>query len=39
MTIKSFNVEDETYTKFSNYCKGNGISMSRQIDFFMKLNE
>jgi hypothetical protein len=36
MTIKSFNVEDETYTKFSNYCKGNGISMSRQIDFFMK---
>lgn len=36
MVIKSFNVEDETYQKFSEYCKGNGISMSKQIDFFMK---
>ena len=36
MVIKSFNVEDETYQKFSEYCKGNGISMSKQVDFFMK---
>jgi len=36
MGIKSFNIEDETYKKFSEYCKGNGISMSKQIEFFMK---
>lgn len=36
MSIKSFNVEDETYKKFSEYCKGSGISMSKQIEFFMK---
>ena len=36
MVIKSFNVEDETYRKFSEYCKESGISMSKQIDFFMK---
>ena len=36
MVIKSFNVEDETYQKFSEYCKGSGISMSKQVDFFMK---
>ena len=36
MVIKSFNVEDDTYQKFSEYCKGNGISMSKQVDFFMK---
>ena len=36
MNIKSFNVEDETYKKFSDFCKSSGISMSKQIDFFMK---
>ena len=36
MVLKTFNVEDETYRKFSDFCKGNGISMSKQIDFFMK---
>jgi len=36
MSIKSFNIEDETYKKFSEYCKGNGISMSKQIEFFMR---
>ncbi|MBU1201160.1 MAG: hypothetical protein KJ583_01630 [Nanoarchaeota archaeon] len=36
MSIKSFNVEEETYKKFSEYCKGSGLSMSKQIDFFMK---
>lgn len=36
MVIKSFNVEDDTYQKFSEYCRGNGISMSKQVDFFMK---
>ena len=36
MTLKTFNVEEDTYRKFSDFCKGNGISMSKQIDFFMK---
>tara|TARA_Y100000310_G_scaffold294607_1_gene325222 strand:+ start:165 stop:398 length:234 start_codon:yes stop_codon:yes gene_type:complete len=36
MVLKTFNVEDKTYRKFSEFCKGNGISMSKQIDFFMK---
>ena len=36
MVLKTFNVEEEVYKKFSDFCKGNGISMSKQIDFFMK---
>lgn len=36
MSIKSFNVEQETYKRFSEYCKANGINMSKQIEFFME---
>ncbi|MDD5254033.1 MAG: hypothetical protein PHG05_02925 [Candidatus Nanoarchaeia archaeon] len=36
MAIKTFNVEEETYKAFSSFCKENGYSMSKQIDFFMK---
>lgn len=36
MVLKTFNVQEEVYNKFSNFCKGNGISMSKQIDFFMR---
>ncbi|MFT4326721.1 MAG: hypothetical protein ACMXYK_04425 [Candidatus Woesearchaeota archaeon] len=36
MAIKTFNVNEETYKKFSAYCKDMGISMSKQIDTFMK---
>ena len=36
MVLKTFNVEEPTYKKFSDFCKGNGISMSKQIEFFMK---
>lgn len=36
MAIKSFNVNEDTYKKFSEYCKGSGISMSKQINNFMK---
>jgi hypothetical protein len=36
MVLKTFNVEEESYKKFSEFCKGNGISMSKQIGFFMK---
>ncbi len=36
MAIKSFNVEASTYNKFSKYCKDLGISMSKQVDTFIK---
>jgi antitoxin component of RelBE/YafQ-DinJ toxin-antitoxin module len=36
MTIKTFNVDEEVYEKFLQFCKENGISMSKQIEIFMK---
>ena len=36
MALKTFNVESDTYSKFSQFCKESGLSMSKQIDFFMK---
>ena len=36
MTIKTFNVDEETYKRFSEFCKANGISMSRQVEIFMR---
>ena len=36
MAIKSFSVEDATYKRFSAYCKEQGLSMSKQVEFFMK---
>ena len=35
MVLKTFNVEEETYDKFSKFCKEHGISMSRQMQMFM----
>ena len=36
MVLKTFNVEEDTYFKFSALCKEHGISMSRQIQMFME---
>ena len=36
MVLKTFNLEEETYKKFSEFCIGNGLSMSKQIDIFIK---
>ena len=36
MVLKTFNVQEDVYRKFSCFCKGNGISMSKQIVFFMR---
>ena len=36
MVLKTFNVQEDTYHKFSNFCKGHGISMSKQIELFMR---
>jgi antitoxin component of RelBE/YafQ-DinJ toxin-antitoxin module len=36
VVIKTFNVEESVYEKFLQFCKENGISMSKQIEMFMK---
>jgi len=36
MVLKTFNLDEETYEKFAEFCKENGVSMSRQIDIFIK---
>ena len=36
MVLKTFNLEEGTYKKFSDFCRQNGISMSKQIDIFIK---
>jgi len=36
MVLKTFNLDDETYKKFSEFCKENGISMSKQVNFFIQ---
>ena len=36
MVLKTFNLDEVVYSKFSAFCKDNGISMSKQIQFFME---
>ncbi|MBN2051898.1 hypothetical protein JW756_00160 [Candidatus Woesearchaeota archaeon] len=36
MALKTFNVQEDVYNKFSNFCKGHGVSMSKQIEMFME---
>ncbi|MAG38175.1 hypothetical protein CMI45_02205 [Candidatus Pacearchaeota archaeon] len=36
MAVKTFNVDPKVYQKFLHLCKDNGISMSKQIEMFMK---
>ena len=36
MALKTFNVQEEVYAKFSNFCKGHGVSMSKQVEMFME---
>jgi len=36
MVIKTFNLEEDVYRKFSDFCKENGLSMSKQINIFIK---
>lgn len=35
MVLKTFNLEEPVYKKFSDFCKANGISMSKQINLFI----
>lgn len=36
MVLKTFNVQEAVYNKFSQFCKEYGISMSKQIELFMR---
>lgn len=36
MALKTFNLNEETYKKFSEHCKKEGISMSKRIENFLK---
>jgi hypothetical protein len=36
MVLKTFNLEEESYVVFARFCKENGISMSNQINTFIK---
>ena len=36
MVIKTFNLEEETYNQFAEFCKENGLSMSKQVNIFIK---
>jgi antitoxin component of RelBE/YafQ-DinJ toxin-antitoxin module len=36
MVLKTFNLDEETHGKFAKFCKENGLSMSKQIDIFIK---
>ena len=36
MAIKTFNVDEESYRKFSQFCRENGLSMSKQVEIFIK---
>ena len=35
MALKTFNINQEVYARFSGFCKENGISMSKQVETFM----
>lgn len=36
MSLKTFNIDDKAYKQYSDYCKKQGISMSKRIDVFIK---
>ena len=36
MAIKTFSVDEGVYRKFADFCKTNGINMSKQVEVFMK---
>lgn len=36
MVLKTFNLEEEVYKKFSEFCRENGLSMSKQVNIFIK---
>ena len=37
MAIKTFNIDEQTYAKFLAFCRDKGVSMSKQLEMFMKI--
>jgi antitoxin component of RelBE/YafQ-DinJ toxin-antitoxin module len=35
VALKTFNVDEDVYARFRNYCKEHGVSMSKQVEIFM----
>lgn len=36
MVLKTFNINEEIYDKFSKFCREHGISMSKQVELFIE---
>ena len=36
MVIKTFNLDEDIYKQFSDFCKSRGLSMSNQVNIFIK---
>jgi len=36
MALKTFNIDDGVYKSYSKHCKSKGMSMSRQIENFIR---
>jgi len=36
MALKTFNIDEKTYKQYSEHCKKQGISMSKQIEKFIQ---
>ena len=36
MALKTFSVSEKVYKDFSNFCKSQGLNMSKQIEMFMR---
>lgn len=36
MVLKTFNVQEAVYKKFYDFCRGHGVSMSKQVEMFME---
>ena len=36
MALKTFNIDEAIYKKFSDFCKKHGISMSKQVELFIR---
>ena len=36
MVLKTFNLDHEVHKKFADYCKREGISMSKKIENFLR---
>ena len=37
MALKTFNLDKKVYEEFSKHCKKHGISMSKRVDNFIKM--